>query len=323
MVSERGPCYFTGIIVHINWAHGRLLERRRPGVPRRPRLPDRSPRRLRRRPRRLPLAAPRPLQLGARLLRRPGPRQPPHRPLDRRRRRRRDPPQLRGHGRALEPGRQFPARPRRRPRRPRAGDAPQRRASLGDHAGGDQAGRRDQPGHHIAVQRRPSGPHRARRDAPRDRRRALGRQARGGPRRLHPHRRRWRGRRLAFLRRSRGGAGGVRARRPHPCGRPLPPLFHLRHHGQAQDGPAHPAELSRGAPLDALLDRPARGGRAPQHQLARLGQARLELLFRPLERRRDHLHPSAAALRRRRRRWPPWRATASPPSARPPPSGGC
>ena len=90
---------------------GRRHLARRPGVPRRPRLPDRSPRRLRRGLRRLPLAAARPLQLGPRLLRRPGPRQRSYRALDRERRRGRDSPQLRRDRRALEPRRQLPARP--------------------------------------------------------------------------------------------------------------------------------------------------------------------------------------------------------------------
>ncbi len=88
------------------------------------------------------------------------------------------------------------------------------------------------------------------------------------------------------------------AGRRDPRRRPLPPLLHLGDHRQAEDGAAHPPELSGGAPLDDVLDRPARGGHAPQHQLARLGQARLELLLRAVERGRHRLHPPAPALRR-------------------------
>ena len=73
--------------------------------------------------------------------------------------------------RALEPGRQLPARPGRAPRRPHPADAEQRRAAVGGDAGVDQAGRRGHPGDDAAGARRPARPVRARRRPPRRRRR--------------------------------------------------------------------------------------------------------------------------------------------------------
>ena len=103
------------------------------------------------------------VQLGARLVRRARARQPPPGPPDRRDEGGDDADQLRRDGRALLARRQLPARARRPPRRPRAGDAPQRRPPLGDHAGGDQARRGRHPRLHAAHGRRPPGPRRARR----------------------------------------------------------------------------------------------------------------------------------------------------------------
>ena len=104
--------------------------------------------------------------------------------------------------------------------------------------------------------------------------------------RIHAHRRRRSGARLdqppGRLRRERR----VRAGRTDARGRPDPALFHLRHHLEAEAGGAQPPELSRRPPIHDVLAG-AEGGRCPpQHQLARLGEARLELLLRAVERRR-------------------------------------
>ena len=97
------------------------------------------------------------------------------------------------------------------------------------------------------------------------------------------------------------GIDHVRARRPDPGRRPAVPVLHLGHHVQAQAGAAQPPELSGGPPVDDVLDRPEARRRALEHQLARLGQARLELLLRAVERRRDDLHLQLRALQRARR----------------------
>ena len=67
----------------------------------------------------------------------------------------------------------------------------------------------------------------------------------------------------------------------------------------AQAGGAHPPQLPGRAPVDDVLDRPAAGRRAPQRLLAGLGQARLVVLLRAVERRR---HRGAVQLRPLRRR---------------------
>ena len=61
---------------------------------------------------------------------------------------------------------------------------------------------------------------------------------------------------------------------------------------------AHASELSRRPPLDAVLDRLAGRRSSLEHQLARVGQARLELLLRPVERGGNRLHLQLRALQR-------------------------
>src|SRR5271169_5897572 len=78
---------------------------------------------------------------------------------------------------------------------------------------------------------------------------------------------------------------------------PLLLYFTSGHHGQAQAGVAQPSELSGRAVDGNVLARRAAGRRPPQHLLAGLGQARLELLFRAVERRGDGVHAEPAALR--------------------------
>ena len=90
--------------------------------------------------------------------------------------------------RALEPGGQPPARAGGGARRPHPADARQCRAAVGDHAGGDEAGRGDDPGDDALDPRRPARPLRARPRPPRHHQRRQRRQIRRHPRRLHPHR---------------------------------------------------------------------------------------------------------------------------------------
>ena len=90
----------------------------------------------------------------------------------------------------------------------------------------------------------------------------------------------------------------VRARRPDPCRRPAVAVLHQRHDGAAEDGAAHASELPGGPPDDDVLAGPAPGRRAPEHQLAGLGQACVEQLLRTVECRRDHLRAQPGALRR-------------------------
>ncbi len=80
--------------------------------------------------------------------------------------------------------------------------------------------------------------------------------------------------------------------------RPAAALLHVGHDGQAQARVAHARELSGRAPVDDVLDRAAARRRAPEHLLARLGQARVEQLLRAVERRRDGLRLQLRALRR-------------------------
>ena len=109
----------------------------------------------------------------------------------------------------------------------------------------------------------------------------------------------------------------------HAARRPAAALLHQRDDEPAEAGRAHPGQLSRRAPVDRVLARPAARRRAPEHQLAGLGQARVELLLRPLDRRGDGLPLQLRALRPGRRCSTGSAATASPPSARPRRSGGC
>ncbi|CAM5245538.1 AMP-binding protein [Streptomyces californicus] len=67
-------------------------------------------------------------------------------------------------------------------------------------------------------------------------------------------------------------------------------LLHLRHHRQPRAGRAHPCVVPRGPLGDDVLDRPPARRRAPEHLLARLGQARLVQPLRPLDRRGHRLH---------------------------------
>ena len=117
--------------------------------------------------------------------------------------------------------------------------------------------------------------------------------------------------------------GTIYARRRDARGRSDASLLHLRHHGDAEARAAQPSELSRRTSFDHVLARAAAGRRASQHLLAGLGQARLELFLRAVERGRDRLHRQSAALQRARPCSTPSRAAASPPSARRRRCGAC
>ena len=92
-------------------------------------------------------------------------------------------------------------------------------------------------------------------------------------------------------------------------GRPDADLLHLRHHEQAEAGGALPGQLPGRAPVDDGLDRGATRRRAPGDQLAGLGEARLELFLRAVDRRGDDLRLQLPPLRRR--------STAAPAAAGP------
>ena len=200
--------------------------------------------------------------------------------------------------RTLEPARQCAARARRQTRRPRAADARQCRAAVGDDAGGDEARRRDHPGRDIADAGRSRRPVRARAGAPcRDlgrrhrevRRLQAGTDAdRGGGRAAG----------LASLRRPPERARRVHSRRGNQCRRSAAALLHVGNDGEAQAGAAFAPLLSDRSPLDDVRDRSPARRRPPQRRIAGLGQACLELFLRPLECRRDGVRVQPAAVRR-------------------------
>ena len=252
-----------------------------------------------------------------------GARQLAHRAVGRGRGRLRGEAELRRDERALQPGGELPARERREARRLHAGHAAERGAAVGDHARGDETRRAGEPGHHAAHPGRPRRPHRARQHPPRGRRRGREPKIRrpAGQVLAHPGGRRSAG--LDAVPAGRFRRRRLRARGRDPRRRSLAALLHLGHHREAEDGAAHAPELPGRPPVDHVLARPARRRRALQHQLAGLGQARLELLVRAVERGRDDLSLQPRALRRARRRSTRWCAMASPPCARRPPCGAC
>ena len=109
-----------------------------------------------------------------------------------------------------------------------------------------------------------------------------------------------RGRRVG--RPARGVCRSRRAASPtprHRARRPAPALLHVRHDGPAQARRAHPGLLPRRAPVHGVLARPAARRRAPQPLQPGLGQARLVLLLRAVDRRGDDRRAQLRALRRR------------------------
>ena len=245
------------------------------------------------------MAAARPVQLGARLLRRDGAGQRPHRPVGRRRGRKRGQAVLRRALPALEPGRELPPCPGRPARRRRAADARQRGAAVGGDARLHEARRGDHPGHDAAHHGRPAGPLRARRSAPRHRRHGGHRQVRRAPRRLRPHRGRRRPRGLDEPReRPR------RARRSSP--RTARRTRAIRCCSTSPRAPPRSRSWSR-TPTRAIrsvISRRCTGSGCMPGDVhfnissPGLGQARLEQLLRAVERRRHGVRLQLRALQR-------------------------
>ena len=157
----------------------------------------------------------------------------------------------------------------------------------------------------------------------RDRRRGGHRQVRRRRGRLHAHRGARRAGRLARLRRRRRRRRRVHPGRRHPRLRHAAALLHLRHHGEAEAGGAHPRVLPGRASVHDVLDRAAAGRRAPQHLLPGLGQARLEQRLRAVDRRVLRAGDELRQVRRGRRAGRARPAAGSPASAPRPRCGGC
>ena len=107
---------------------------------------------------------------------------------------------------------------------------------------------------------------------------------------------------LDRLRRRPGGDATARSTWPwstaHPRRRHAAALLHVRDDRPAQAGRAHARVLPGRAPVDDVLDRPAARRRPPQHLLPGLGQARVELVLRAVERRGDDPRGQPGPLRR-------------------------
>ena len=107
------------------------------------------------------------------------------------------------------------------------------------------------------------------------------------------------------------------------CRRSAAPVFHLGNDGEAEARAAFAPELSGRQPVQPFCSGALARRCAFEHVVARLGEARLELFFHPLARRRHRLHRQPAALQRARDCWTRSRPTASPLCARRQPCGGC
>ena len=180
--------------------------------------------------------------------------------------------------------------------------------------------------HHRGRPCRAGRPDRAGSGAARDRGRRGHGQVRRRTGRLHADQRRpdrRRSGRLAHLRRRVRRRPGRRRPRRHGARRPAAALLHVRHHEPAQAGRAHAGLLPRRPPVDDVLARRAPGRRAPQHLLRRLGQARVVVLLRTVDRGGDDRGAELRPLRRRRPCCGGCASSRSPRSARRRRSGGC
>ena len=211
-------------------------------------------------------------------------------------------------------------------RRLRDRDARQPGGAVGVDARDHAARRGRDADHHRGRPGRAGRPDRAGSGAARDR----GCRGHGQVRRrtggLHadqrrPDRRRSGG--LAHLRRRVRRRPGRRRPRRHGARRPAAALLHVRHHEPAQAGRAHAGLLPRRPPVDDVLARRAPGRRAPQHLLRRLGQARVVVLLRTVDRGGDDRGAELRPLRRRRPCCSGCASSRSPRSARRRRSGGC
>ncbi len=239
-----------------------------------------------------------PLQLGTRLVRRRRPGQLPARAArPGRRGRYRHRPLLRHHGPPIRPSGLLAPRVGRAPPRPAAGAPRQPGRAVGGDARRHQAGGRDRPDLHHDHAGRTGRPRRTGGHPARGGRRRTGGPLRRDLRRLDADRGRRPAGRLGAVRRIPRRADGVRPTGVLAGRRPAVLLLHLRHHLAAEDGDAHPPQLSRRPPLRDVLERRAPGRPPPERLRAGLGQARLELVLRPVERRGHGRRPGGPASR--------------------------
>jgi hypothetical protein len=184
-------------------------------------------------------------------------------------------------------------------RRPPAADHGQRAGRCGSPCWRHQAGRRGDPRHHAADPRRPGGPHRAWQGPPCDRRQGACPQVREPAGRLHAHRVGCAPSRLAPCE----SAASTRAFTPDGAPAPTirccctsPPAPH-----PSPSWCCTPTRATRSATCRRCTGSACKPGDVHlEHLLAGLGQARLELLLRALERRRLRLHPQLARFTPRR-----------------------
>ena len=241
-----------------------------------------------------------PVQLGARLVRRGCRRTPePHGPPHRRGGRGRDATELRADGGAFRARGELVAGAGGGPGRPYPRHAAESGRTVGGDARRHETRRRAHPVHDAAHRVRRCRPRRARAGVLRHCRREGRSDIRHGSRRLHEDRRR-RGAGMALLRRRSGGRTRVQRRWRNARRRHTLPLFHLRHYLEAEVGRAYIHVIPGRTSLDDVLARPATGRRSLQYLVARVGQARVELLLRAVERRGDRLRLQLQPLRRRR-----------------------
>ena len=89
---------------------------------------------------------------------------------------------------------------------------------------------------------------------------------------------------------SRAAEHGVRAGDVNGGDRSHAALLHVRDDVETEAGDAHASELSGRSPVDDVLDRAAAWRSSLEHQLAGVGETRVELLLRAVERGGDDLH---------------------------------
>ena len=234
---------------------------------------------------------------------------------------------FRRYCRRLAPRRQRAGRRGRGTRRPRRDAAGPADRVVGSADRLPAHGRCREPRHRAALGEGSRLPHQRGRSHLRGDRHRECRESRRGARRMPEpegaRAGRWLARGLDRLRhRGARGIGGVRHGRQRGAGRGAV-LFHLRHHGSAEDVHAR-ACLRAGAPEHgALLARPEALGPALELQRHRLGQGRVEQLFRAVELRRGDLRAPHAGLQRQAHAANCWRRSRSPPSAARRPSTAC
>ncbi|MDQ1075815.1 hypothetical protein QE388_002024 [Microbacterium sp. SORGH_AS 969] len=186
------------------------------------------------------------------------------------------------------------------PGRPSRGRGPAHARQSGRAVGGDarhhEARRRDRADDDRSRRRRPRRSDRAGRDPARHRRSLGCREVRRPARRSGPHRGGRSARGMGRVRRRVPRRGGPRAASGDPRRRPPAALLHVGDHVEAEARRAHARVVSRGAPLDDVLAGSPTRRRAPRHQLAGVGEARVESLLRAVDRRGHRARPQLLAL---------------------------